>query len=404
MPIYSAFFIFIQNNIFPREVNIMKKIKTVCAVILIFILISSLAIPIVAQDQKDPKLEIKAQSAVLMDVNTGTVLYEMNKDEKRSPASVTKIMTLLLVFEAIDEGKIKYEDMVTVSENAAPMGGSQIFLEPGETMSVDELIKSVVVASANDGAVALAEYVGGSEESFVYMMNKRARELGMNNTYFENATGLDDDTTLHLTTAYDIALMSRELLSHEKITEYTTIWMDTVRNGEFGLSNTNKLIRFYRGATGLKTGSTSKAGFCISASAKREDMHLIAVIMGSDSSAERNASASKLLDYGFANYEIYRNVEKEIEPIKVKRGKSETVNAKYENFEILVPKGNKNKVTFEIKIDENISAPLEKGSKVGRITYSLNGEIIGEKDLVAVNDVEKMNFAWYLLNIIKKFV
>jgi len=380
--------------------------KKNCAIVLIILMVLSLVVPISAQEISKPQtqLDLNAKSAVLMDVNTGTLLYEMNKDEKRSPASVTKIMTLLLVFEAIENGSIKYEDMVSVSENAASMGGSQIFLEPGESMSVNDLIKSVVIASANDAAVALAEYVGGSEEAFVYLMNKRARELGMNNTYFENATGLDDDTTIHLTTAYDIALMSRELLSHEKVLEYTTIWMDTVRNGEFGLSNTNKLIRFYSGATGLKTGSTSKAGFCISASAKRDDLHLIAVIMGSDSSAERNTSAKKLLDYGFANYEICKIDGAEIDSVEVKKGTADKIKVKYENFEALVPKGTKNKVTNEIQFDKEITAPLKKGCKVGGIKYILNGEVIGENEIISVDDVEKIYFLWYLIDVIKKLV
>jgi D-alanyl-D-alanine carboxypeptidase (penicillin-binding protein 5/6) len=285
----------------------MKKfIKIVCLILILAFCFSTF---VFALDKNESNAEVKAKSAVLMDVNTGTVLLQQNKDERLAPASVTKIMTLLLVFEALDSEKIKLTDMVTVSENAASMGGSQIFLEVGESMSVDDMIKSVVVASANDAAVALAEFVGGSESAFVKMMNDRAAELGMTNTNFENATGLDDDTKNHLTTAYDIALMSRELLKHDKITEYTTIWMDTVRNGEFGLSNTNRLVRFYKGITGLKTGSTDKAGFCISASAKRDNLHLIAVIMGSESSSIRNAEAAKLLDYGFANYDIYRNEE-----------------------------------------------------------------------------------------------
>jgi len=297
----------------------MNNLKRFLILCLTIILAGTMSTSIYAAEKSDTKLDINAKSAVLMDANTGTLIYEMNKDERLSPASVTKIMTLLLVFEALEQGKIKLDDMVSVSENASSMGGSQIFLEPGEEMSVDDMIKSVVVASANDAAVALAEYVGGSEEAFVYMMNKRARELKMENTHFENATGLDNDTVNHLTTAYDIALMSRELLKHEKIMEFTTIWMDNVRNGEFGLSNTNKLIRFYRGATGLKTGSTSKAGFCISATAKRENLHLISVIMGAETSQQRNASAVKMLDFGFAGYEIYRNEGAEVENVQTLR-------------------------------------------------------------------------------------
>ena len=336
-----------------------------------------------------------------MDVNTGTLLFSQNKDERLPPASVTKIMTLLLVFEALENGKIKYEDTVTVSENAASMGGSQIFLEVGEAMTVDEMIKSVVVASANDAAVALAEFVCGSEEAFVEAMNIRAKELGMTNTNFENATGLDDDTTDHLTTAYDIALMSRELLKHEKITEYTTIWMDTVRNGEFGLSNTNRLVRFYKGVTGLKTGSTSKAGFCISASAKRDNLHLIAVIMGAETSSIRNAEAAKLLDYGFANYDVYVNDGKEIEPIKIIGGEKDTVNAAYDKYETLVKKGNKNNITYELVINENINAPLKEGDVLGKVIYKSNGEVIGENNIYSTEEIDKITFLSYILRIVK---
>ena len=382
----------------------MKKCIRITALILILITVLSAGMNVFGMDLSVGELEINAKSAVLMDANTGTVLYEKNKDEKLSPASVTKIMTLLLVFEALDEGKIKLEDTVTVSENASSMGGSQIFLEPGEEMTVDDLIKSVVIASANDAAVTLAEYVGGSEEAFVYMMNKRARELGMANTHFENPTGLDDDTDTHLTTAYDIALMSRELMKHEKITDYTTIWMDTVRNGEFGLSNTNKLIRFYRGATGLKTGSTSKAGFCISATAKREGLHLISVIMGSDTSQTRNASAVKLLDMGFAKYEIYVNKGAELEPVAVKNGKQEAVAIKHNGNQLLIPKGKSDSIKTELKFNEEINAPLKNGDVVGSIIYTLDGEIIGEEDVYCTESVDKIDFIWYLSSVLKKFV
>ena len=250
-------------------------------------------------------LDLDCKSAILMDAATGTMLYEQNADEALPPASVTKIMTLLIVMEAIDAGALKLDEQVSVSKNAASMGGSQIFLEEGEMMSVEDMLKSVIISSANDAAVALAEHVSGSEEAFVQKMNSRAAELGMKNTYFENTNGLDDTVTNHLTSARDIALMSRELIKHEKILEYSSIWMDTIRNGEFGLTNTNRLVRFYNGATGLKTGSTSKAKFCVSATAKRNGMHLICVIMGAETRDERNAIATKLLDYGFANYSLY---------------------------------------------------------------------------------------------------
>ncbi|MGN1347111.1 MAG: D-alanyl-D-alanine carboxypeptidase family protein, partial [Eubacteriales bacterium] len=237
-------------------------------------------VPVAADVPDNLPFDVNADSAVLMDTATGTVLYAKNADRALPPASVTKIMTLLLFMEEVDAGNISLEEEITVSEYAASMGGSQVYLEPGETMKAEEMLKCVIIASANDAAVALAEKVAGSEEAFVNRMNERAAELGMNNTHFENVTGLDDDTTKHLSSAYDIALMSRELLKHETITKYSTIWMDSIRDGAFGLTNTNRLIRFYNGATGLKTGSTSKAGFCISATAKRDGLHLIAVIMG----------------------------------------------------------------------------------------------------------------------------
>ena len=375
-------------------------IRIICLILVLAFCFSTF---VFALDKNESNAEIKAKSAVLMDVNTGTVLLQQNKDERLAPASVTKIMTLLLVFEALDSEKIKLTDMVTVSENAASMGGSQIFLEVGEAMSVDDMIKSVVVASANDAAVALAEFVGGSEEAFVKMMNDRAKELGMTNTNFENATGLDDDTTNHLTTAYDIALMSRALLKHEKITEYTTIWMDTVRNGEFGLSNTNRLVRFYKGITGLKTGSTDKAGFCISASAKRDNLHLIAVIMGSESSNIRNAEAAKLLDYGFANYEIYKNEETVLDPVNVIGGICDKVNIKYSTYEALVKKGEKNKITYEIVMNENITAPIKEGDEVGKVIYKSGDKIIGENKIYSTENIDKIGYLSYLLRVMRNF-
>jgi len=260
-----------------------------------------------ASAAETPDLAIDAQSAILIEASTGQVFYEKNADEALPPASVTKIMTLLLVMEAIDSGSIALSDMVSVSDYASSMGGSQVYLKAGETMSVEDLLKSVVIASANDAAVALAEFLMGSEEAFVKRMNERAKELGMENTNFENTNGLDDTAENHLISARDIATMSRELIKHEKILEYSSTWMDSIRNGEFGLTNTNRLIRFYSGANGLKTGSTSKAKFCISASAKRDGMQLIAVIMGSPTRDIRNECAKKLLDYGFANYGCYSN-------------------------------------------------------------------------------------------------
>lgn len=382
----------------------MKKIKSFLLVFLVAILCVTLCVPSMALTIKKSNLELNCKSAVLMDANTGTVLYENNADLRLSPASVTKVMTLLLVFEAINSGNLKYDDILCVSENAASMGGSQIFLEPGEEMTVEELLKSVIIASANDAAVTLAEHVSGSEEEFVQRMNEKATELGMKNTNFENVTGLDDDTVDHMTTARDIAIMSRELLKHEKVTEYTTIWMDTIRNGEFGLTNTNRLIRFYRGITGLKTGSTSKAGFCVSASAKRENLHLIAVIMGAESSDNRNISASKLLDFGFSNYSIYSEEPQKFENVKVYGGVADFVDVTYDKRDILINKADNTKIQTKVEMLDYLNAPVKAGDSVGKILYTIDGEAIFENDIYAVNDVGKINFWQYVGEIIKNFL
>ncbi len=382
----------------------MKKIKKITALFFIVIFSFSLCMSAFALEIKETRLELNGKSAILMDATTGTVLYENNADERLSPASVTKIMTLLLVFEAIEEDTLKWDDVLVVSENASSMGGSQVFLEPGEKMSVEDLIKSVIIASANDAAVTLAEHVAGSEEAFIEAMNKRAVELGMTNTKFENATGLDDDTVDHKTTARDIAIMSRELLKHEKVTDYTTIWMDTIRNGEFGLTNTNRLVRFYRGITGLKTGYTSGAGYCISASAKRNNTHLIAVIMGAESSDLRNVSATKLLDFGFANYSVYSDKSLTTEPIRVYGGKSDAVATTYDEFKTLINKANTGKIESKIEMNEYVEAPVKKGDVVGKIVYSINGENIGETPVFCAEDVEKITFLEYAFRIFKNFL
>jgi len=306
--------------------------------------------------------ELTCESAILMDADSGKVLFEKNADERRYPASVTKVMTLLLVFEALDSGKLKLEDTVTASEYASSMGGSQIFLSPGESMRAEDMIKSVVIASANDAATALAEHLAGSEDSFVSKMNERARELGMSNTNFENVSGLDDTVEDHKTTARDIAIMSRELITnHPKVLEYSGIWMDTVRDGAFGLTNTNRLIRFYNGATGLKTGSTAKAGFCISATAKRGETSLIAVIMGAPSRDARNADAKKLLDFGFANYETYRAEGGEVGELKITGGDSDVLGGEYKSISILLTKGSASRVTKQIVTEEEYFAPVIHG-------------------------------------------
>lgn len=350
------------------------------------------------------EMHFEAKSVILTEASTGRVLYESNADEALPPASVTKIMTLLLVMEAIDEGKISLDDMVPVSNNAASMGGSQIYLEAGEQMSVDDMIKSVVVSSANDAAVALAEFVSGSEELFVEKMNERASELGMTNTAFENTNGLDDTTSRHVTSARDIAIMSRELIRHEKILEYSSIWMDSIRNGAFTLTNTNRLIRFYKGANGLKTGSTSKAGFCISATAKRDGMQLIAVVMGAANRDTRNEIAKKLLDYGFANYSIATSEPRELQPIKVYGGVKRDCKVAYDGITAVVGKGDTNRIEVTIDLPDALTAPIYEGDAVGSATYTVNGEIVGKVDITASESVGKIGFREIFPKLFEKIV
>ncbi len=340
------------------------------------------------------EMELDAKSVILIEASSGKVLYEKNADEKLPPASVTKIMTMLLVMEAVSDGKIALTDTVTVSEKAAHMGGSQVYLEVGETMSVDEMMKCVAVASANDAALALAEHTYGSEEAFVERMNERAKELGMTNTNFENTNGLDDTTTEHYTSARDIAIMSKELLSHEKIFDYTTIWMDSVRGGAFTLTNTNRLIRFYKGANGLKTGSTSKAKFCISASAEREGMQLIAVVMASSTRDARNTAAAKLLDYGFANYSYVEYPENDMGKTPVVGGVLEDVKIISGSFEGVVKKGDVKNIVPKAELPEKISAPVKNGDIIGKINYMLGDEIVGTADVIAAEDVPRVDF-WF---------
>jgi len=339
----------------------------------------------------DAGLEFTAKSALLMDYTTGTILFEKNSREVMPPASITKIMTLILVMEALDAGKFQLTDMVTCSEYASGMGGSEIWLEAGEQMSVNDLLKAVAISSANDAAVALAELVAGSIEAFVTMMNDKAKALGMNDTSFKNASGLDAEG--HLTTAYDIALMSRELMKHEKIFEYTTIWMDTLRDGKTGLVNTNKLIRFYEGATGLKTGTTDEAGSCISATAKKGDMHLIAVIMGCENSTIRNSEAKKLLEYGFKNFTLYvpELDSLTITPVKVLHGIEPEIMPIVDKADaIIIKRGTEGSITQQVTICEDVAAPVEEGQVLGKIVLLINGEEIGSYSLKAEKAVPKM--------------
>ena len=346
---------------------------------------------------------LDCKSAVLMEASTGKILYEKNADEALPPASVTKVMTLLLIMEAVDNGKINLTDMVPVSENAASMGGSQVYLKPGEEMSVEEMIKCVVISSANDCAVALAEFLCGSEEAFVAEMNNRAKELGMNNTVFENTNGLDDTVTNHVISARDIAIMSRELLKHDVILKYSSTWMDTIRNGSFGLTNTNRLVRFYSGANGLKTGSTAKAKFCISATAKRDGMQLIAVIMAAPTRDIRNNAAKALLDFGFANYGVYNMPKGETEPIVVKGGTVDSCKLEYSEINIIMEKEKISKIDKRIELPESIRCPVNKGDKVGRIILEYNGEEIGSTDIVASESIEAIGYFGLLERVLKGF-
>jgi D-alanyl-D-alanine carboxypeptidase (penicillin-binding protein 5/6) len=336
-----------------------------------------------------------------MDAATGVVLYEQDADKRYPPASVTKIMSLLLIMEALDEGRVLLGDEVVTSEYARSMGGSQIYLAPGEVMSLHDMLKAVVVASANDATVALAEHLMGSVEAFVARMNERASELGMVNTSFKNPTGLDEDG--HLTTARDIAIMSRELIKHKKIFEYTTIWMDTLRNGEFGISNTNKLIRFYSGANGLKTGSTGMAKYCLSATALRNDLQLIAVIMSAPTSDERFAGAKKMLDFGFATYAIYKTPKEDLPPVRVTGGTSEKVNISYEETSFIVNKGKEKNIEKQIQMSDTAAAPIEAGEKIGMISYMLDGKVIKTVDITASESVKRISFWGIFAKMMAKY-
>ena len=360
-----------------------------------------------AQEEKEElAIGVEAPYALLMEASTGTVLYEKDANTAAPPASVTKIMTMLLIFEALESGKIKLDDMVTVSEKAASMGGSQVFLEPNEKQTVDTMLKCIAIASANDACVAMAEYVSGSEEAFVNQMNERAKELGMKNTKFINCNGLDAEG--HLTSAYDIALMSRELLlNHPQVHDYCTIWMDTIVHStakgrqEFGLSNTNKLIRQYEYCTGLKTGSTSEAGFCISATAKKNDMELIAVIMSGETSKSRFLDATTLLNYGFANYQIYRDTDAERElltEIPVKGGVEQSVLPVYqEEFAYLLMNGeNIADVEKRLSLPEELQAPVSEGQKLGILEYYHGNQKMGEVQILADKSVNKAKYKDYL--------
>lgn len=384
--------------------------KTIAAILLCAALLLQPFVICFAQEDELPaaiivNADIPCKSAILIEQSSGRILFEKEPDIKMPPASITKIMTLLLVMEALDSGKITLDDTVTCSPHASSMGGSQIWFEPGEQMTVHELLKATAIASANDAAVALGEHVAGSEEAFVNMMNERAEQLGMQNTTFKNATGLDAEG--HLSTARDIALMSAELLLHPKITEYTTIWMDSLRNGETQLVNTNKLVRFFKGATGLKTGTTDGAGSCLSASAERNGLSLIAVVLGADNSDNRFASARGLLEYGFANFEMKPVPEPEppVEPIPVTGGVNRFVSVKSGAPKaMLTEKGRGEKITQKITVEPILAAPVCEGDTVGHVTVMFDGVVVCEYDLFAQEAVDKMTFSSAAGMVLKELV
>lgn len=383
--------------------NLLKKF--ICLVLISAFVVS-------AYGGEMPTPELSAPSAVLMEKSTGKILYTKNGDTPLPPASVTKIMTLLIIYDSVENGKIKWDDKVTVSEHAASMGGSQIFLEPNETQSVETLTKSIAIASANDAAVAMAEYIGGSEEGFVAMMNERAKGLGMKNATFKNACGLDTDG--HAMSATDIALMSRELiLKYPDVRKYTTTWQDTITHTtkkgttEFGLTNTNKLIKWYNNATGLKTGSTGKALYCLSGTAERDNMELIAVVMAAPNPKARFQETMKLLDYGFAAYAIKQG-DAEGTPkgkVKVFKGENEMVQAVVaKQVNVLAEKGESKNLEGKVQLCEAVNAPVKKGDKVGEIVYYSAGKEAARCDLVASSDVAKAGIVHNFNRVLKDFL
>jgi len=378
-----------------------RKIKSMIALILALLaLMPNMALAQEATKRGPLALSIEAPSAIIMEASSGEVIFEQNGSERRAPASVTKVMTMLLVYEALDQNRIALGDIVTTSENAAGMGGSQVYLEVGEKQTVEDLLKAVVIASGNDAAVALAEFISGSEESFVDLMNKKAEQLGMKDTSFKNPCGLDAQG--HFSTAHDIALMSRELINkYPQVKDVATIWMDTIIHKtargeeEFGLTNTNKMVKWYDGTTGLKTGSTGEALYCLSATATRGDMELITVVLGADNSSIRFQESMKMMDYGFANYKVVKGelVGTVVGEVAVKKGKTPTAQAVVaELVSNVTEKGNNTEITSEITLYDDIKAPLAAGDVVGEIIYTYEGEEIGRSPLLAEEAVERASF------------
>lgn len=376
--------------------------KLLCAALCIVMLTS----PVYAINTlTDDDIDISAPSAILMEKVTGEVIYDKNSHERLPPASVTKVMTMLLIVEAVERGDISLDDTVIASERAASFGGSCVFLEEGEKMSVAEMLKCICVVSANDCAVAMAEHLCGSEQTFVARMNDRARELGLKDTNFKNCTGLFEDDE-HYTSAYDIAVMSRELIRHDMIKDYTTIWMDTIRGGEFGLSNTNKLVYYYDGCTGLKTGFTEKAMYCLSATAEREGVEYIAVIMHADTIDKRNNDAKALLSYGFANYRLMPLRSPDVlPPVRVALGSADSVQPVYDGAEAaLVPKSGAGEVSYELDLPDTLPAPVEKGQQIGTLRVVSDGKELYSVKLLADSSVARASFGRTLLELVKSYV
>ncbi len=376
--------------------------KLICAALCLALLTS----PVYAINTlSDNEIDISAPSAILTEKVTGEVIYEKNSHERLPPASVTKVMTMLLIVEAIERGDISLEDTVIASERAASFGGSCVYLEQGEKMSVSEMLKCICVVSANDCAVAMAEHLCGSEQAFVARMNERARELSLKDTNFKNCTGLFDDDE-HYTSAYDIAVMSRELIRHDMIKQYSTIWMDTIRSGEFGLSNTNKLVYYYDGCTGLKTGFTEKAMYCLSATAERDGIEYIAVIMHADSIDARNSDAKALLNYGFANYRLLPLRSPDVlPPVRVSLGNAESVQPVYDSAEAaLVPKSGLGEVTYTVELPDTLTAPVAKGQQIGTLTVSSGGRELYSVPLVSDAEVSRAGFGATLLELLISYV
>lgn len=349
-----------------------------------------LCVPFIKAKAETVGFDVAAPSAVLIEQESGEILYDKNAHEQRPAASITKVMTLCLVFDAIEDGRLSLDDMLSASAHAASMGGSDIWLKEGETMSVDDLLKATVIMSANDAAVVLAEAVSGSEEAFVAAMNEKAQELGMKNTVFKNCNGLDEEG--HITTSYDVALMSRELIRHEKIYDYTLTWIDYVRNGETQLVNTNKLIKTYKGITGLKTGTTSKAGSCITATAKRDNMGLIAVVLGAGSTGDRFTAASSLLDYGFANWKVTVPENPIVKEVEIKGGMKEKVGAVVQNPpSILMKAAEKSAVESQVVWEENLEAPIQQGQVIGHIQYKVGENQLASTEIKAAENIEKIS-------------